>query len=135
MRRPPGRGRRARPTGSAERLDAVGELSGEREDDVAAGDGAFRTWRTPPLSATTKSSTRSPARETACARTPALARSSTSATPRPGMYSAHAATNAARLAAMRASRSPVRQKRRATRHVPGQPSALATSRGRTVRRL
>src|SRR5215207_9716672 len=39
-------------------------------DDVAAGEGAFRTWRVASASEKTKSSTSRPSRAIACARTP-----------------------------------------------------------------
>src|SRR5581483_4576483 len=64
-------------------------------DDVAAGDGAFRTWTTPSDPSKTKSSTIDPSAFIACARTPD-GPGSVSSTRNSGMYRWSAATYALR---------------------------------------
>src|SRR5262249_14635326 len=61
-------------------------------DEVAAGEGAFRTCVTPGVWEITKSSVSRPFRPTACARTPCSARSSTVADLTAGTYCAHLST-------------------------------------------
>src|SRR5215211_5105482 len=115
------------------RLSARSAMSRARASaDVAAGEGALRTWRARSVSETTKSSTSLPSRARAWARTPAKPPSKSSGRIS-GTYSAAAAASARRLIAWRISVRPVRHQRLAIRHVPGQASVDATSRGCTRR--
>ena len=83
-------------------------------DEVAPGEGAFRTCSARSVCENTKSSTSRPARSTAWARTPANP-GSTSLGRSSGTNSAAAATKLPPGSRWRASSMPVRQKRRAMR--------------------
>ena len=60
-------------TWSGKLVGLVGDELRQGEAEVAAGEGALRTWMARGVAERTKSSTRRPSRATACARTPAKA--------------------------------------------------------------
>ena len=105
-------------------------VSRRAREEVAAGEGALRTCRARSVRWTTKSSTSRPSRSTAWARMPD-GPGSTSAGSSSGTKRRSSVTNARLLAACRSSVSPVRQKRPASRQVPGQARFEARSRQRT----
>ena len=123
----PTRGDGAQP--SASTSSAI--TSASASDEVAAGEGALRTWTACSVSETTKSSTSDPSRPIACARTPAGGRARRRRGAAPARSGGTRRRTSGCSARGRSRSGRCARSWRIIRQVPGQPSVSARSRGST----